>query len=94
MPVLGSIDLLILNAVNKCWNESLDLKTLLGLLQGSIPPDPWRMHLETFCTEVPLEAVVRFMLAHDLTDEELYEACGSCDSPLRRWLVEQLGTTV
>lgn len=94
MPVSGSIDLLVLNAVNKSWNKSLDIKTLLGLLHGSIPPEPWRMHLETFCMEVPLEAVFRFMLAHDLTAEELYQACRSYESPLRRWLIEQLGATV
>ena len=70
MGVVANVDALVLNTVNASWRHAIDAPTLVGILEGRDPGE-WVEHVRTFFEDVPREAILRFVLAHELPARRL-----------------------
>jgi hypothetical protein len=66
------VDALVLNTVNASWKRAIGAAELAACLAGDGAIASWEHHLRTFFVEVPLEAMLRFMIAHDIGPADAY----------------------
>jgi hypothetical protein len=64
---MADVDALVLGSVNASWRRRIDAPTLAACLSGEDAGADWEVHVRTFFEDVPREAVLRFLLAHDVT---------------------------
>lgn len=88
-------DQVVLATVNASWRRELGASELLACLRGTAPVADWADHLATFFTEVPLEAIERYIAAHRLPAERVLaayravrEITGEENPGLEKWLGE------
>jgi hypothetical protein len=56
---------------NVSWKESIDAPTLVGVLSGALPLEPWQFHLDTFFNELPHDNILGVMRENDLSIKQL-----------------------
>lgn len=93
VAVMSDIDRLVLNTVNAPWRRRIDAASLAGCLMGGAGLQGWSEHVRTFFEDVPREAMLRFMVAHQLDPRAVLETyrvltTGAADAGLAEWLAE------
>lgn len=51
---------------NVSYKKSIDAQTLVGVLSGAIPLQPWQAHLDTFFNELPKDYILGVMQENNL----------------------------
>jgi hypothetical protein len=59
---------------NVPYKKSIDAKTLIGVLSGVVPLQPWQAHLDTFFNELTKEHILGVMLENNLSLNKLATA--------------------
>lgn len=92
---MADVDALVLGSVNASWRRTIDAAALVACLQGTRSSNQWASHLRTFFEDVPREAILRFMLAHELSAGRVLATYRGCFPPDERdhdgidgWLAE------
>lgn len=67
MQPLSGKTLAAVVSCNVSYKESIDAKTLVGVLAGLVPAAPWQAHLDTFFNELPKEYILGVMQENDLS---------------------------
>lgn len=70
----AGIDALVVHAVSKCWTKVIDPETLLAILLGKREMAHWQPHIHAFFSELPVEAVLRFLYAHAVRPSQIAPA--------------------
>lgn len=90
---MANVDALVLATVNASWRRAVGAPELVSCLRGERGDHLWGEHVRTFFEDVPLEAIFRFMLAHDIPAARLLatyrETCGADerhDDGIGAWL--------
>jgi hypothetical protein len=93
-------DLGVLNAINVCWRETIDLPTLLAILRGDRPIGQWQEHIRFFFEVLPFSMAMPFVYRHRLPAQgvlacyETLKAQGGGSPQWETWRNEQLGIFV
>lgn len=92
---MADVDALVLGTVNASWRRTIDATTLVACLRGDVRSEQWVPHVRTFFEDVPREAILRFMLVHELTASRTLATYRACFAPDERdhdgidgWLAE------
>lgn len=95
MESMANVDALVLGTVNASWRRAIDSETLAACLRGDPRAERWMSHVRTFFEDVSREAMLRFMLAHELTAFRTLATYRDCFAPDERdhdgidgWLAE------
>lgn len=67
----AGIDALVVHAISKCWTVEIDPQTLLAILRGERDAGDWHPHLNAFFSELPVEAALRFLHAHQVRPSQV-----------------------
>jgi hypothetical protein len=86
-------DALVLATINASWRRTIDAPTLLGCIRDLREIQTWLPHLATMFSEVSLEALLRWMTAHDISPavlgrcyEQVAALTGERNPMLEAWL--------
>lgn len=90
-----NIDQLVLGSVNASLRRCIDAPTLLAALHDPAIAGRWAAHLAAFFEDVPREAMLRFLVLHQvdagvaaLAYHRLVPTEADRDEDLDRWLTE------
>lgn len=71
---MPNVDALVVRAISKCWAKEIDPETLLAILRGDREAADWQPHLNAFFSELPVEALLRFLFSHGIPPAEIAPA--------------------